>query len=251
MPKYIENPKTTGSGVVCCIPQTTACPIGCADCFFNGNRSYLCPLDQNLPNMPDPAEVERNGWVVRVNDGNDSNVDREDVVKAVRCYPRRFYNTSIPKDLDKFDAPVVLTLNPGRKTDSSFHRVDPVPPNLMFCRFRTNTWNWGLAGEAARYYEDRGVPLVLTFMAYFETAEEAIPEPHRHNYVFRKRTLNSYWAITTDAWRRVMGAFEPFKRVYSCGHVEGELGDTKCRFCGNCLREFFATNERMREQAGK
>jgi hypothetical protein len=24
------------------------------------------------------------------------------------------------------------------------------------------------------------------------------------------------------------------------------LGDTKCRFCGNCLREFHATMERMR-----
>jgi|GEM_PF-4975445 len=29
--RYIENPKTKGSGIICCIPQTGVCPIGCPD----------------------------------------------------------------------------------------------------------------------------------------------------------------------------------------------------------------------------
>lgn len=46
---YIENPKTKGSGIVCAIPQTGVCPIGCEDCFFQSDRSFLEPLDENLP----------------------------------------------------------------------------------------------------------------------------------------------------------------------------------------------------------
>ena len=243
---YKENPKTAGSGIECCIPQSTGCPIGCADCFFQSGRGYLSPLENNLPNMPDPAEVERKGQVVRVNDGNDSNVDRDAVVAAVQCFPRRFYNTSIPAHLRDFDAPVVLTLNPGQHTDVDFyHLADPVPSNIMFVRFRASTWNIGTIGkEAINYYTGlRGIPVVLTFMAYFDTAD-MIPEDHRKNYVFRKRTLNSYWAITTQAWMELMSGFRTNELVYSCGHVEGEIGDTKCKFCGNCLREWHAAMER-------
>jgi hypothetical protein len=95
------------------------------------------------------------------------------------------------------------------------------------------------------YYTVRGVPVVLTFMAYFKTASD-IPEPERIGYVFRKRTLNSYHAITTEAWQEVMDAHRLNKLVHSCGRVEGELGDTKCRYCGNCLREWHVATERMR-----
>jgi hypothetical protein len=65
------------------------------------------------------------------------------------------------------------------------------------------------------------------------------------DYVYRKRTLNSYWAITTAAWMRVMDKYRLDKWVYSCGKVEGELGVSGCRYCGNCLREYHATVERM------
>jgi len=50
---YKENPKTKGSGIICCIPQTGICPQKCDDCFFQSGRSYLEPLVDNLPNMPD------------------------------------------------------------------------------------------------------------------------------------------------------------------------------------------------------
>lgn len=235
-----ENPKTKGSGIVCAIPQTGTCPNNCEDCFFQSGRSYLEPLEDNLPFIPEPTDFQ----VVRINDGNDSNVDKPTVLMRTHQFPLKFYNTAI-LNLD-FEAPVVLTVNPGKMTDIDFHKIQgrDAPKNLMFVRFRANTWNIELQKECIRYYSSRDVPIVLTFMAYFNSADR-VPENHRKNYIFRKRTLNSYNAITTAAWREVMQQYEDNKWVHSCGKIEGELGDTHCRFCGNCLREYFATRERM------
>ena len=237
---YIENPKTKGSGIISCIPQKGTCPNNCEDCFFQSGRSYLEPLAENLPNMP---TVEQVGWrVVRVNDGNDSNVQRDLVLEETNKYPLKFYNTAIPKDLEGFKyAPVVLTVNPGRMTDTGSYFIEP-PKNLMFVRFRINTWNLSMASNVVRYYSERSVPIILTFMAYFE---DLPPTKHTKNYTFRKRTLNSYWAITTKAWEEIMDRYKYNKWVYSCGKIEGEKGTTACRHCGNCLREYFATMERQ------
>ncbi len=246
-PPYIENPKIKGSGIVCCIPQTGRCPMKCKDCFFQSGRSYLEPLDENLPNMPDPDWVEKHGYVVRVNDGNDSNNRRELVIESARLYKRKFYNTSIPKNLEGFDAPVVLTVNPAEMTNIAAHLLDSVPKNLMFVRVRVNTWNLDLVDKVVEHYSACGIPIVLTFMAYFDGQ---IPAGHEKNYIFRKRTLNSYHAITTKAWGKIMARYLGNKRynkwVYSCGKIEGELGITGCRHCGNCLREYFATMEKMK-----
>ena len=62
--------------------------------------------------------------------------------------------------------------------------------------------------------------------------------------------MNSYNAITTDAWKDIMDYWretEYAKWVYSCGKIEGERGITACKFCGNCLREYFVAEERIRE----
>ena len=250
MREYKENPKTKGSGIVCAIPQTGRCPNGCKDCFFQGGRSYLGPLKDNLPNMP----VSRWCSVVRVNDGNDSNVDWVQVLSAVHRagYAHRFYNTAIPK-LD-FDGPVVLTVNPGDMTDKDFHKIDEPPKNLMMVRARVNAWNQELIDEIVKLYTSKDVPVILTFMAYHSV--KSIPDYtgtlpgaskyYRECYVERVRTSKSYWAITTEAWRDIMNRYENNKWVHSCGKIEGELGDTHCRFCGNCLREYFATMERLR-----
>ena len=76
----IENPKTKGSGILCAIPQRGTCPLKCSDCFFQSGRSYLEPLDRNLPNLP--SSEEATGRVVRMNDGNDSNNERSLVIRA-------------------------------------------------------------------------------------------------------------------------------------------------------------------------
>lgn len=237
---YKENPKTKGSGIICAIPQKGICTNKCQDCFFQSGRSYLEPLDENLPNLP-PVEMAKHK-VVRVNDGNDSNVNRNVVISAASKYPMKFYNTSIPKDLGGFDSPVVLTVNPGVMTDKKAHLLPAPPKNLMFVRIRTNTWNLGLVDEVVGYYSQKEITVVLTFMAYYTGK---IPENHKRNYLFRQRTINCYWAITTAAWEIVMKRYRYNKWVYSCGRIEGEKGTTLCRHCGNCLREYFATMERL------
>mgnify|MGYP001826403981 CR=1 FL=1 len=200
---YKENPKTKGSGIVCAIPQKGICPNRCDDCFFQSGRSYFEPLDKNLPNIPTRHDAQSR--VVRVNDGNDSNVERETVIAATKDFEHKFFNTAIPENLDTFDAPVVLTINPGTMIDTDFHRIHT--KNMMFVRFRANTWNRKLQFKAVQYYAGLQIPTVLTFMAYFETADK-IPIDHQANYIFRKRTLNHYWAITSKAWREIMRSYE-------------------------------------------
>lgn len=242
---YKENPKTKGSGILACIPQKGICPNKCEDCFFQSGRSYLEPLSETLPNVPDQVKF----WhIIRINDGNDSNVNPELVMDTAQRFPMRFYNTSIPKNLGQFDAPIVLTVNPGKQTDDYATLLLYTPTNLMFVRVRTNTWNVKVVDEAVEYYSQRKVPIILTFMAYFTTP---IPKDHEKYYTFRKRTLNDYWAITTAAWEMVMSRYKYNKWVYSCGKIEGELGTTACRHCGNCLREYFATMERLHSRNGK
>lgn len=241
---YIPNPKTAGSGIICCIPQKGECPNRCPDCFFQSGRSYLEPLSENLPNMPSTALAR--GKIVRVNDGNDSNVQRDLVISSTEQYIDKFYNTARPK-LD-FPAPVVLTVNPGRMTNKSWYNIMPIadamPKNLMFVRVRANTWNKNIVWGVIDYYSLFSVPIVLTFMAYHR--DSSIPKDHMDNYIYRKRIMNSYWVIGTKAWREYMAEFEDEKLVYPCGKIEGEKGVTACRFCGNCLREYYATMERMR-----
>jgi hypothetical protein len=196
------------------------------------------------------------GKVVRVNDGNDSNVDREMVMEATKDYEQKFYNTAIPRDLVGFDAPVVLTINPAKMTDTEFYKLgDELPTNLMFVRIRTNTWNLEkVVKPAVEYYTERKHPVavVLTFMAYYEiNNRRSIPKAHTNNYKFGKRTLNSYDRITTGAWRKIMDMFKDNYWVYSCSRIEGELGITMCHRCGNCLREYFYTMARIEKFKGQ
>jgi len=245
---YIENPKTAGSGIVACIPQQGRCPNECKHCFYQSGRSFLEPLDENLPNMP-PAEEAQN-QVVRVNDGNDSNHQIALVIRSTQQYPMKFYNTAIPKNFDKFDAPVVLTINPAKMTDRDWYKLDPIPKNLMFVRIRTNMWNINtVVIPAIEYYTSKEIPVVLTFMAYYDTDDkvpEEIPPDYLKYYRFRKRTLNAYYAITTHGWELIMSEFMYNHWVYSCSKIEGEKGTYKCHRCGNCLREYFYTMEKLR-----
>jgi hypothetical protein len=235
---YIENPKTMGSGIICAIPQKGRCPRDCADCFFQSGRSYLEPLVENTPNMPSLAQVE--GRVVRVNDGNDSSVNREHVIAQTDKYKDRFFNTAVAYHLEDFPGPVVLTVNPGKMTDQDFILLADPPKNLMFVRVRVNTWNLDVVSEVVEWYaHERRIPVVLTFMAYFEAS---VPEREQVYYEYRRRTLNSYWCIRKVKWREIMTALGG-PLVYSCSGP----GPSGCKHCGNCLREYYATKERMRE----
>ena len=240
---YIENPKTKGSGIICCIPQTGLCPNKCDDCFFQSGRSYLEPLSENLPNMP-PLEMTE-GRVVRVNDGNDSGHQIELVRVTTFKYENKFYNTALPNAVYRLglygESPVVLTVNPAKMTDKDFYKLDPIPKNLMFVRFRANTWNISNLSKAIDYYTERDVPLVVTFMAYHNI--DTIPSNHEHHYEYKKRVLNSYWVIKTPMWNIIMNKYSKNKLVDSCG----KPGGSSCKYCGNCLKYYFSCCEKMRE----
>jgi hypothetical protein len=235
---YIENPKTKDSGIICAIPQAGRCPVGCRDCWFQTGRSYLEPLDKNLPNLP-PVELTT-GFVVRLNDGNDSNNQRELVEEASKMYQDAFFNTSMTDRLSFYPGPVVLTVNPGQMTDNRAHLILQPPGNLMFVRFRANTWNKDLLDQVVKHYTPLGVPVVLTFMAYYE---DDIPEAHKHNYEWRQRTMNSYWVIRPGAWACVKAPYYDNALIHTCGK---NPYDFKCANCGNCIREYFVTKTRMR-----
>jgi hypothetical protein len=234
---YIENPKTKGSGIIAGIPQTGECPNGCADCFFQSGRSYLHPLEDHLPNMP-TLEMAK-GRVVRINDGNDSNNKREYVEMMSNKYEDKFFNTAIPTDLDKFSAPVVLTVNPGEMTDYSWYRVSNFN-NLMFVRFRTNMWNLDILDEVIHFYanENYNVPVVLTFMAYYT---ETVPEEFKKYYEWKKRTLNSYWCLKQEEINKLVIKYLDNPLVGFCGRVHA------CKDCGNCLKYYYAAKERCRK----
>lgn len=234
---YIWNPKVKGSGIITAIPQTGACPNKCEDCFFQSGRSYLEPLKENLPHLP-PPHLTKNR-IVRINDGNDSNMEKDAVLRTARHYPMHFFNTAIP-NLKGFGAPIVLTVNPGKMTDKNFHMVYFVPDNLMFVRVRTNVWNLdNVVKPAVEYYTKRGVVVVLTFMAYYT---EKIPEANKGCYEWKKRTLNSYWVLKQWAVDRTMDDYKQNPHVYSCG-IKGRY---ECMFCGNCVREYFNAMDRLR-----
>jgi hypothetical protein len=235
---YIENPKTKGSGIICAIPQVGQCPVKCDDCFFQSGRSYLEPLEKNLPNLPDVDES--NGFIVRMNDGNDSNNQRDVVVKAASEYRDAFYNTSMPLNLADFDRPVVLTVNPGKMTDKAAHLIE-ISKNLMFVRFRINAWNLELADRVVKHYTNGRVkvPVVMTFMAYYTSQ---IPKEYADKYSLKKRTLNEYLVILPSEWKKIMDVYADNAYVYSCGK---DSSTHSCSRCGNCLREYFNSKVRM------
>lgn len=249
---YIENPKCKGSGILGAIPQEGLCPIKCKDCFFQGGRSYLQkpgsndPEDMLLPNLP---EYPKKWQIIRVNDGNDSNNQKDLVINTVKSmgYDRYFYNTSIP-DLDKFDGPVVLTVNPCGMTDLSWHKLEDIPSNLMMIRIRVNTWNLVMVRSIVQYYASKKIPCIYTFMAYNDSIED-IPEDHRDNYFISRRTLNKYAVIKTEVWRKILMYFQGSKYeefVYTCSKIEGhENASRSCSRCGNCVREYMNTMERI------
>lgn len=235
--KWIWNPKTKDSGIITCIPQPGLCPMGCDDCFFQSGRSYLEPLKENIPHIPSESLAE--GRIVRINDGNDSNNNFDLVVEKTVHFKDKFYNTSINKNLDKFPGPVVLTVNPSRMTDFGFQKIIDVPVNLMFIRVRTNMWNIdGVVEPVVDYYTKINVPVILTYMAYYQTK---IPKDYQDYYSFEKRTLNSYHVLNEKGMKLIRTKFQNNTLVYECGYK----GTHSCIRCGNCIREYYRTKEKI------
>jgi hypothetical protein len=184
-----------------------------------------------------------------MNDGNDSNIDRGEVIKVGSEFKDVFYNTSIPSRLEGFKAPVVLTVNPREMTDKSFFKyslekslynkgdINRVADNLMFVRVRANMWNLDLVDEVVKHYtkEEYGISVVITIMAYYT---EEISEEYKHCYEWKKRNINSYNVLKEEYVNEIKNRYKDNKDVYFC---EAK----KCKDCGVCLKEYYKTKESM------
>lgn len=197
MPEYVQNPKLAGTNIIDCIPQTGECPIRCPECFYNGGRFFRT---LNEPWMPSLEEV--GDKIVRVNSGHDSNIERDLVLAATLQYPRKFYNTAVPRF--DFPAPVVFTCNGGR---NSRLKLAKVTPNLMFVRVRVDSWDMETVEKALdHYWKKHGIPVVLTLMRFYNG--DLIPESAKGDYVWRKNLLNKYYCLTPEAVLKIMERFK-------------------------------------------
>lgn len=241
-----RNPKQEGTSYFDCIPQAGPCPIGCNQCFFNRPGAYYVPLDQ-LPLVPTPEEV--GDGIVRMNCGNDSNNQRALVIATAQQYKHYFFNTSV-RNLD-FPGPVVLTANP-REEQPAWMPVfaDEVPDNLMFVRLRVSGTNLGHIDDAVRWWTQRGVPVVLTFMAYYDREPEVADEVLRdiggpdQCYQWRVRHINSYWCPTAVFVSYVMRRYADLRLLSMCGSHDTPY----CRACRNCESYYWQALKRLRNE---
>ena len=241
-----RNPKQDGTNYFDCIPQTGPCPIGCNQCFFNRPGAYYVPIDQ-LPLVPAPENV--GDGIVRMNCGNDSNNQRDLVIETAKQYQRYFFNTSIPRF--DFPGPVVLTANPKEEDESHYawpvwHNdtwYSPVP-NLMFVRLRASATNLGLVDKAVAAWTAAQVPVVITFMAYYDHEPHVPPDLifKGQCYEWRVRHINSYWCPTKEFMRRVMSRYAQNRLVSMCSSINSAY----CRDCRNCETHYLQTIKHLK-----
>lgn len=250
------NPKMIGSNCIDCRVQVGPCPIGCNQCFYNRPGAYYC--DINKPQIPDPFTVNSGGFIVRMNSGHDSNLDREKVIEQAQKYDRVFFNTSIP-NFD-FPGPVVFTANGKEeepawcpivnylgKTKQISVKQERFFDRLMFVRLRVSPTNLDLIEHAVAAWTAVRVPVVLTFMAYYDQTPPGTLEgigidgqrfqiPDSSNiilaYTWRTRILNAYWCATSEFMRYVLHRMHKFggTLVTMCGTPDGG----HCKECRNC-----------------
>jgi hypothetical protein len=243
----VRNPKQEGTPFWDCIPQIGPCPIGCNQCFYNRPGAYYVPIDK--PHVPTPEEV--GDGIVRVNCGNDSNNQRDLVIETAKRYKRFFFNTSKPRF--DFPGPVVLTANPreedeGRYAWPIWHWDDWYSPasNLMFVRLRTSATNLALVDKATAAWTAAKVPVVITFMAYYDH-EPVVPDEVQRAvgspcYEWRVRHINSYWCPTKAFMRWVMSRHRDNRLVSMCSSIESSY----CRNCRNCETHYLQAIKRLR-----
>ena len=244
----MNNPKLIGSGLVDCVPQTGKCPHNCDSCFYN--LGFYRSIDEPLI----PSIEESNDKIVRMNSGHDSALQKDLVLETSSKYKDVFFNTSTT-DLN-FPGPVVMTANPARLTDKSFHKIKNIPKNLMFVRARVNLWNTDVVRDIIEYYQSK-VPVVLTYMRYYD--QESIPDgtfyfdcgeaKYKDLYTLKKHILRDYYSLSSDDTRNDFNRYITeylicSNNIYKCGSHWSSL----CFSCGNCIREYYNTKERMKSE---
>lgn len=216
----MKNPKIEGSGIVECKPQVGKCPNDCNQCYYNRNEEYCKSAIYPL------YDTEK---IVRVNAGHDSNSQREMVIAITEQYKYKFFNTSIPRF--DFPGPVVFTANPQEEQDAVFLHPSVIPDNLMFVRLRVSSVNIEYIERAIGFYTEHLVPVVLTFMAYYDCE----PSLTRF-YEWKKRHINDYWCPKESFKAAVLKQLGN-RLVSICGDL--------CKDCRNCETYYWQTLKRM------
>jgi hypothetical protein len=223
----LENPKLKGSGIFDCKPQKGPCPMGCAECFYNRKDAFYFPIEEDQ--FPDFFEIGDKG-IVRVNSGHDSNLNREYVIESTKKYPRKFYNTSIPRF--DFPDPVVFTANRYEEDPSySPKELDwDSLQNIMAIRLRVSSTNLDLIDSTVKEWTSFKIPVILTFMSYYTHC------PDETLYEWKVRHINSYWcpkkSFMVEVLKREKEIGGDF--VYACGIETGY-----CKDCHNCSNLYF------------
>ena len=232
-----RNPKQDGSILFDCIPQKGPCPNQCAQCYYNRPGAFYLPIERR--HFPTLEEV--GDGIVRVNSGHDSNINKEHVISSTKKYPKRFFNTSIPKF--NFPDPVVYTVNPREENQvllpKDFIHVEYAIKRLMFVRIRVSSTNLGYVAQAAEEWGKVSVPVVLTFMRYYDNFERQ----HFEFYEKRKNIKNEYWCPTPIFIRATLAFVRQFNsETKICGTPESSY----CRDCMNCANFYYEAKERMK-----
>ena len=230
-----RNPKQDGSILYDCIPQAGPCPNQCNQCYYNRIGAFYLPII--TPHFPSVEEV--GDGIVRVNSGHDSNIERDYVISSTRSYKKRFFNTSITNL--HFPDPVVLTVNPREEEEAFlpiFLTIKEIK-RLMFVRIRVSSTNLEFVIQAAEAWGEAGVPVVLTFMRYYEQTE--YDKQLKIFYKKRKSISNVYWCPTPTFMRATLAFVQQFNsEIKMCGTPESSY----CRDCMNCANFYYKTKER-------
>jgi len=262
----LRDPKQEGTNLWDCIPQRGPCPMNCNQCYYN--RTTTCPnchgagADKGCrickdigvlpayyadwePLIPTPQEV--GDGIVRMNCGHDSNIQRDLIIKTAQLYKHVFFNTSIARF--GFPGLVVFTANPDEESPVSnpyrlglgVYDID----QLMFVRLRVSASNLELIEEGVRIWTDKDIeiPVVLTFMAYYDIPPQD-PNGDRP-YIWKIRHINSYWCATPEFVRKVLRRMKRVndRLVTMCGTPESNY----CRDCRNCESYYWQTIKRLKE----
>lgn len=244
----VRNPKQVDSNLYDCRPQTGKCPIDCSQCFYNRPNAFY--TDINEPNIPDPADVG-NG-IVRMNCGHDSNLQRELVIATAGQYKNFFFNTSVRSF--NFPGPVVFTVNPKEEETSCRGDAWPSMPfgdNLMFVRIRLSASNLGEVHRLVTSWTLADVPIVITFMAYYDDAvcHKMLTRKHAFYagidklYELKTRHINEYWCPTREMKIRTMKSLgvERNRLLTMCGTFDSNY----CKDCRNCESYYWITRRRL------
>jgi len=298
-----RNPKQEGSNLWDCIPQKGPCPMNCSQCFYNrvsvcnycagtgkigpsliggAGPDRYCPKCNGTgkvyafyagmkPLIPTPEEV--GDGIVRMNCGHDSNLERELVIETAKKYKHFFFNTSIP-NLD-FPGPVVFTANPKEEESVLLpsYRDNWKFDNLMFVRLRVSTSNLHYIENAVKSWTDYKVPVVLTFMAYYNQDPPGTMKPPKQDgvrqskkikewddsvrilidrssfgrvaYKWRIRHANYYYCPTKEFMKYVLDRMKKIggQLVTICGTPDSNY----CRDCKNCENFYFLTLRHLQE----